>query len=136
MQNYDFSHVKFCLSGAAPLSGELMEQVTSILPNASIGQGYGSSPGTASMDPTHMATGLTETCASVALLPPDRKLASIGSAGRLLPGIVARVLKPDGTFAAEGERGELVVTGPSMALRYLDNPKAYVFRMKWSNHRG
>lgn len=108
VQNYDFSHVKYCLSGAAPLSGELMEQVTSILPNASIGQGYG----------------LTETCASVALLPPDRKLATIGSAGRLLPGIVARVLKPDGTFAAEGEQGELVVTGPSMALRYMDNPKA------------
>lgn len=41
MKNYDLSHVKFCMSGAAPLSGELMEQLHKVLPNAAIGQGYG-----------------------------------------------------------------------------------------------
>jgi 4-coumarate--CoA ligase len=41
VKEYDFSHVKYCMSGAAPLSGELIQQVTKILPNARIGQGYG-----------------------------------------------------------------------------------------------
>jgi Acyl-CoA synthetases (AMP-forming)/AMP-acid ligases II len=41
VRDYDLSHVKYCMSGAAPLSGELIRQVTKILPNARIGQGYG-----------------------------------------------------------------------------------------------
>jgi acyl-CoA synthetase (AMP-forming)/AMP-acid ligase II len=36
-----FSHVKFLLSGAAPMSGDLMVQVSKMFPNAAIGQGYG-----------------------------------------------------------------------------------------------
>ncbi|KXN86772.1 4-coumarate--CoA ligase-like 7 [Leucoagaricus sp. SymC.cos] len=107
-KKYDFSHVKFCMSGAAPLSGELCASLRQILPNAVIGQGYG----------------LTETVASVCLIPPEAKDVTVGSAGRLLPGIKARVMKPDGTLADEGERGELLVTGPSMASYYLDNPMA------------
>lgn len=56
----------------------------------------------------------------------------MGSAGQLVPGIEARVVKPDGQLAKPGEPGELVVRGPSMALGYLNNPKAYVppFSMK------
>jgi len=85
-------------------------QATKVFPNAAIGQGYGT----------------TETCTSVSSLQPDRKLGTIGSAGELLPGIVAKVVKPDLTLAKEGEPGELVVTGPGMALYYYGNPTAYV----------
>ncbi|KAG5647554.1 hypothetical protein DXG03_008907 [Asterophora parasitica] len=60
------------------------------------------------------------------MLPPAQKIATIGSAGQLIPGIVARVVKEDGSLAQEGEQGELVVTGPSMALRYMNNEAAYV----------
>ncbi len=49
---------------------------------------------------------------------------AIGSAGRLLPGIKARVIKPDGTLAGDGEQGELLISGPSMASGYLDNEAA------------
>ncbi|GLB35962.1 putative AMP-binding enzyme C-terminal domain [Lyophyllum shimeji] len=108
VKNFDFSQVKFCMSGAAPLSGELVETLRSILPNAVIGQGYG----------------LTETCTSIAMLPPTQRIATVGSAGQLIPGIVARVVKQDGSLASEGEQGELVVTGPSMALRYQNNEAA------------
>ncbi|TFK30835.1 amp dependent CoA ligase [Coprinopsis marcescibilis] len=108
VKKYDFRHVKLCISGAAPLGGELMRQLTQILPNATVGQGYG----------------LTETCATVSMTPPESKFGAIGSAGRLMPGTIAKVLKPDGTMAKEGERGELVVSGPSMALCYLNNPEA------------
>lgn len=59
-------------------------------------------------------------------MQPNRKLGTIGSAGELIPGIVAKVVKADGSLALDGEQGELVVTGPSMALGYYENPTAYV----------
>jgi acyl-CoA synthetase (AMP-forming)/AMP-acid ligase II len=72
--------------------------------------------------------GLTETATTVSYLPPGRKMGTIGSAGVLIPGVVAKVVKPDGSLAAEGEPGELVVTGPSMAMGYYENPTACVKR--------
>jgi 4-coumarate--CoA ligase len=72
-----------------------------------------------------MATsGLTETCTTVAIIPPHHTLGTIGSAGHLLSGVIARIIKPDGSLAKEGEQGELVVTGPSMPIGYFNNPTA------------
>ncbi|KAG6817716.1 hypothetical protein H0H87_004507 [Tephrocybe sp. NHM501043] len=110
VKDYDFSHVKYLMCGAAPLSGDLVQKLCHIFPNASIGQGYG----------------LTETCTTIGMLPMTQKIGTLGSAGQLLPGIVAKVVKEDGTLAKEGEQGELVVKGPSMALYYLNNEAAYV----------
>ncbi|KAF9477527.1 amp dependent CoA ligase [Pholiota conissans] len=104
----DFSHIKFCTSGAAPLGGDLMVQLGKLFPNAAIGQGYG----------------LTETATTVSYLPAGCKMGTVGSSGKLIPGVSAKVVKPDGSLAAEGEPGELVVTGPSMAMGYYDNPAA------------
>lgn len=70
--------------------------------------------------------GLTETCTTVSWHQVDRKLGTIGGAGGLVPGIIAKVVKPDGTLASDGEQGELVVKGPSMALGYYENSAAYV----------
>jgi 4-coumarate--CoA ligase len=67
---------------------------------------------------------MTETFTTISLSPNDEKVAAPGSAGVLIPGTVARVIKPDGSMAREGESGELVVTGPSMALGYYKNPEA------------
>ena len=69
-------------------------------------------------------TGMTETFTTVATSPNEEKVATPGSGGVLIPGMVARVVKPDGSLAREGEAGELVVTGPSMALGYYKNPEA------------
>ena len=69
---------------------------------------------------------MTETCATVAMPDPDQKFGTLGSGGVLAPGILAKVVKPDGSFGKEGEQGELVVTGPAMALGYYKNPTAYV----------
>ncbi|KAJ7161330.1 phenylacetyl-CoA ligase [Mycena crocata] len=108
VKNYDLSGVKFCISGAAPMSGELMNKICKILPNAAIGQGYG----------------MTETCTTVTLMGGRQTMGVTGSAGQIIPGVVARVVRPDGSLCKEGEQGELVVTGPSMALGYLNNEQA------------
>lgn len=60
------------------------------------------------------------------MTPATQKVGSSGSAGTMLPGVKARVVKADGTLAKVGERGELVVSSPSNALRYHRNNKAYV----------
>lgn len=67
---------------------------------------------------------MTETCTTVTFPRIDQKIGTLGSGGRILPGDVARVLKPDGTFAGHNEPGELFVKGPSMALCYLNNAEA------------
>jgi 4-coumarate--CoA ligase len=46
--------------------------------------------------------------------------------GQLLPGIVARVVKADGSLAAYDEPGELVIKSPSLALGYANNAAAFV----------
>ena len=67
---------------------------------------------------------MTETSTTVTYPRLDQKIGTLGSGGQLLPGDVARVLKPDGTFAGYNEPGELIVKGPSMTLCYLNNEEA------------
>ncbi|TFK56581.1 phenylacetyl-CoA ligase [Heliocybe sulcata] len=107
-KKYDLSHVKFCMAGAAPVSKELTEDLVKILPNADVGQGYG----------------MTETCTVIAMIPTEQKIGVLGSAGQLIPGVVARVVKENGSLAKPGELGELVVKSPSNALGYFNNIEA------------
>ncbi|KAI0270029.1 amp dependent CoA ligase [Gloeopeniophorella convolvens] len=107
-KKYNLSHVRLFGCGAAPVSAELQEQVVKVLPDAEVGQGYG----------------MTETSAVVSMFPISQKIGTPGGAGTLLPGIRARVVKPDGSLAKRGEQGEMYVTGPSMALGYYGNEAA------------
>lgn len=54
-------------------------------------------------------------------------IGTFGSVGQLMPGCVARIVKADGSLGDYDEEGELLVTGPQMALRYTNNEKAYVY---------
>ncbi|KAG9118429.1 hypothetical protein FRC07_007067 [Ceratobasidium sp. 392] len=109
-KQYDLSHLHFCMVGAAPLSPELTNQFRKLVPNLTVGQGYG----------------MTETATSVVMAPIEHMGSAgvPGSAGRLLPNTIAKVVKVDGTLAGHDEPGELVVKGPQMALRYANNEKA------------
>ncbi|KAH9947836.1 amp dependent CoA ligase [Amylocystis lapponica] len=114
---YNLRSLRSVMSGAAPLSAEVTRALAQRLPHCHIGQGFG----------------LTETSTTVAWPGADTKLAVPGSAGRLMPGCVARVVRADGSLAGYGEPGELVVKGPTLALGYLDNEKATkeTFRDGW-----
>lgn len=109
-KQYDLSHCHFCMVGAAPLSPELTTQFMKLLPNLSVGQGYG----------------MTETATTVVMAPIDHMgTAGVpGSAGRIVPNTLAKIVKLDGSLAGFDEPGELVVSGPQMALRYANNEKA------------
>ena len=72
----------------------------------------------------HVHIGMTETCTSVTMFPITQRIGVMGSAGQFLPGTKAKIIKSDGSPAKRGEVGELVVTGPSMALRYANNEEA------------
>jgi len=107
VKNYDLTHVRLCSSGAAALSNEVIQQLFRVLPNAYISQGYG----------------MTETATVVTATSTSQRHTK-GGAGVLLPGVVARVIKQDGSLARVGETGELVVRTPSLALKYLNNEQA------------
>jgi len=108
VKQHDCSSLRTIVSGAAPLSAEVTQQLSEVLPDVAIGQGFG----------------MTETCVIVSMPRLDLKIATPGSSGILIPGVLARILRPDGSLAARNEPGELVVTGPAMALGYYKNEKA------------
>ncbi|KAG9315598.1 hypothetical protein JVU11DRAFT_3236 [Chiua virens] len=108
VKDYDLRHIRWLTSGAAPLSREQIGQLIDIMPNGAIGQGYGT----------------TESCTVITTWPLENKCEVSGSAGQIIPGVTARVEKPDGTLADFDEPGELVVRTPSLALGYAGNPEA------------
>ncbi|KAK0504084.1 phenylacetyl-CoA ligase [Armillaria luteobubalina] len=100
--------VRMIMVGAAPLSREVNQQLFRLLPDAHIGQSYG----------------MTETCTVTSSWPITRKRGTSGSGGQLLPGVVAKVVKSDGSLANYDEPGELVTWSPSNALRYQNDVQA------------
>ncbi|KAI0762225.1 phenylacetyl-CoA ligase [Fomes fomentarius] len=107
-KKFNLSSVRVCFVSAAPLSAELTEELLRVLPGIELGQGYG----------------LTEATGGVALVPVSQRIGTLGSAGQLLSGTVAKVVKPDGTLAGVGERGEIYIQGPQVALGYLGAEEA------------
>lgn len=67
--------------------------------------------------------GLTEVFRST-FLPPDEVDAHPDSMGRAVPGSAVYVVREDGTLCADGEVGELVHAGPTVALGYWNDPEA------------
>ncbi|TFL04442.1 hypothetical protein BDV98DRAFT_562245 [Pterulicium gracile] len=109
MKDYDIrKYVRMIVLGAAPLSEEINYQLFKVFPDAHIGQAYG----------------MTETCTAVTIYPLKTKRGASGSSGHLLPGVVAKVVKPDGTMAGYGEEGELYAKSPSNAIGYSNNKQA------------
>jgi long-chain acyl-CoA synthetase len=102
----DTSSVRFAVCGAAPVSAELLRSSESRF-GFPIIEGYG----------------LTEcTCAST--VNPLDGIRKPGTVGVALPGQQVAAMRPDGSFAAAGEPGEVVIKGPAVMRGYFGKPEA------------
>jgi acyl-CoA synthetase (AMP-forming)/AMP-acid ligase II len=99
--------VHMVMIGAAPLSDDLSRQFEQALPGVDWGQGYG----------------MTETC-TLTLMHPLNMKCVLGSAGRLVSNVEARIVTPEGKDCGLEEPGELWVRSPSNALGYSNNEQA------------
>jgi 4-coumarate--CoA ligase len=125
------------------VSPHVQRSLSTSFPSAQVGQAYGTCASTAILVVLTLRrlSGLTEMTTTVAMVSFTQQRPPLGStlvsiaavtlcsqdrpgAGKLLPGIRARVHKADGRLAKCGERGELFVSGPSNALSYYKNRQA------------
>jgi fatty-acyl-CoA synthase len=102
----DLSSLRFVLTGGAPVPDRLirvyLERGLTLL------QGYG----------------LSEAAPLVLLLDPEKALHKVGAAGRPPLFVDVRIVRPEGTPAAVGETGELLVRGPNVMAGYWGRPEA------------
>ncbi|KAJ6544154.1 amp dependent CoA ligase [Mycena capillaripes] len=106
VQQYDLTSVRVITCGGAPLSVSLITELGKLIPRAYIGQAYGQ----------------TEVTGGISMPSMSQKVGLV--CGSLLPGMVARVVKPDGSLANHNEPGELYVKSPSAANGYWENDVA------------
>ena len=99
----DFSHLKVTISGGTALSqaaANVWQQTT----GRTISEGYG----------------LSETSPVVSLNAPG--LEQLGTIGKPVLGTQVKILDMDDNEVANGETGELAVSGPQVMLGYWNNP--------------
>lgn len=99
--------LRYITNTAAALPPVFIERLRALFPHARLYSMYG----------------LTE-CKRCTWLPPeelDRRPSSVGIA---IPGTEAYVVREDGTRAAPGEEGELVIRGPHVMKGYWEDPVA------------
>lgn len=107
VDRYDLSSLERIGCGAAPLGADLQQACADRM-GCPVGQGYG----------------MTETVAGIALYDAASE-SVLGSAGRLLPGVEARIVDPSsGADLGTGDDGELWVRGPQLMSGYLGNSTA------------
>ncbi|HEX2814202.1 MAG TPA: long-chain fatty acid--CoA ligase [Sphingopyxis sp.] len=104
----DFSSLRVCISGGAPMPAELREKFIAAT-GASLVEGYG----------------LTESSGVVATNPYDGPVKP-GTIGQPIPATRIRLLGRDDptSDAAPGEAGELAVKGPQIMQGYWNRPEA------------
>ncbi|PIL22580.1 transporter [Ganoderma sinense ZZ0214-1] len=110
VREVDLSSLVICGSGAAHLPPKLGKAWAALLKNVdAVAEGYGMSECTIS---------------ATRGMPRNMSPPKPGSAGILLPGLEARIVKEDGTLAGSNEPGELWLKGENVVPGYWRNEKA------------
>lgn len=106
VNKYNLSSLRMLNSGAAPLTRELVDALWTRR-KLKIKQGYGLSEASPT---THVQTW-------------EEWYSTVGSVGKLMRGMKARYVSPDGKELEAGQVGELWVSGPNIFKGYLNNPE-------------
>lgn len=110
VSKYDLSHVKRFSSGAAPISGEILQKLQDCFPWTGFKQGYG----------------MTESCSCITAHPPEKqsyKYAQRG--GMIVANTEVKVIHTEtGKEVGYEEEGEILARGPQIVMGYLNNEKA------------
>jgi len=67
--------------------------------------------------------GATEASARLAYLNPERYSDKMDSVGQPIPGVLFRIVSPEGNEVSQGIVGELLVTGPNIMQGYWKDPE-------------
>ncbi|KAB8221506.1 hypothetical protein BDV33DRAFT_170598 [Aspergillus novoparasiticus] len=110
VSQYDLSHVKTFSSGAAPISGEILQKLQARFPWTGFKQGYG----------------MTESCSCITAHPPEKQTYEYAQrAGILVANTEVKILDTqNGRELGYGEEGEILARGPQVVMGYLGNEKA------------
>jgi long-chain acyl-CoA synthetase len=101
----DFSSVRLCISGGAPLPPRVLEAFEARY-GVPIYEGYG---------PTE--------CGPVLTVNPPGGLRKVGSVGRPIPHVELRVVDAEGNPLSPGEVGEIAARGLNVMKGYLNRPE-------------
>nr|CAI5855873.1 unnamed protein product [Callosobruchus analis] len=107
VKEYDLSSIKEVISSAAPLSAEMQRELKEKLSIQHISQIYG----------------MTETTRAV-LTAPSGAEGKIGSSGKIVPGMMAKVVDSQGRSLGKLQKGELCFKGPLVVKGYAGDPEA------------
>ena len=105
LEDYDLSSLRYLVSGAAPLAGEVVAKLKRRLPDVEVREGYG----------------LTETSALVASNRPGH--VKLGSVGPPVPGSEVRIADDAGKEVPTGEVGEICCRSPFVMQGYWRAPQ-------------
>jgi long-chain acyl-CoA synthetase len=108
-EGLDLSYIKFCMSGGAPLPGDV-KQAFEARTGAKLGEGYG----------------LTEISPVGTCNPLQGGDIKIGSVGLPIPGTLVEIVDMENgeTILPVGEKGEVCFTGPQVMKGYYQKPEA------------
>ncbi|KAI9173883.1 hypothetical protein LWI28_008058 [Acer negundo] len=105
-EKYDLSSLKFIQCSGAPLGTEVADKFTAKFPNVKLAIRYG----------------LTETTGAVANMRSPEELERVGSVGRLVEFMEAKIVDPvTAESLPSGHQGELWLRGPSIMKGYVDS---------------
>ena len=102
----DFSSLRWCMSGAAPVPVSLIEAYDEL--GIEIHQVYG----------------LTESCGPACLINPEDALAKAGSTGKAFFHTEVRVVDEQGRDVEPGQVGEVIIAGRHVMKEYWNRPDA------------
>ncbi|VEN46206.1 unnamed protein product [Callosobruchus maculatus] len=107
VKEYNLSSLKEVRSGAAPLGAKIQKELKEKLHIQHISQAYG----------------MTEMTFAVLISPPGAE-GKIGSSGKVVPGMMAKVIDSQGRSLGKLQEGELCFKGPLVVKGYVGDPEA------------